>query len=72
MALPLRWSLVAVALSALVGGCRPDLPDRSCKSNDDCFSQEECQLSTGTCVTRAAETETADASPDAAESDAAP
>ena len=40
------------ALLVLAGllGCRPDLPGRGCKTDEDCFTQEVCTDST--CATR--------------------
>ncbi len=44
-----RAVLGVLALTLL--GCRPDVPGRGCKTDDDCFTQEQCAQ--GTCVDRA-------------------
>lgn len=48
-----RWLL---ALGVLILGCDPELPGRSCATNDDCFTQEACVANT--CLPGAREAET--------------
>lgn len=46
----LRAALCWLALACGLAACRPDVPGRGCKTNDDCFTQEVC--ADGTCAAR--------------------